>query len=217
MKAGWQYSNYGARTRGEFYIFEDGFFALSSDGENIWGPADDCTFGFIRVTLDPNNPRAEIIAYFDVWAEPGFVGVNSSHMGLMIRGADTAEAQNVAFRIYQTGGLRYTARLTDGGESTWQAPANIMAPLFMRIVREGDVFNAYFKELEGEAWRFGGTYTIPMSNTILIGVVGYAQNQSASGVPLWAGMFGNLEVRTGDEVGTVVVDTLVVDRGAVGN
>lgn len=198
---GWEVSHYSSGTAGSFEIYEDGFYNLESNGENIWGNADQNTFGFTRVELDEENPRAEIIASFDAWPGPKLDNGsdNQSHMGIMIREADTADAKNVALRYWQTGKLRATWRKEAGGASAYAAPPDAQSPIQLRMVRNGNMFYSFTRTSDSEAWKLASEVEVAMETGILIGLAGYSGNVDESGQPIFTGMYGYVQVRTGDE------------------
>ncbi|MDF2924133.1 MAG: Ig domain protein group 2 domain protein [Paenibacillaceae bacterium] len=199
---GWETSNYSSGTAGSFDIYEDGFYTLESNGMNIWGTADQNTFGFKRLALDETAPRAEIIASFDAW--PGAAldsgAANQSHMGIMIRDADTANAKNVALRYWQTGKLRATWRKDTGGSSSYAAPPDADSPIQFRMVRNGNMFYSFTRSDSSEPWKLASEVEVAMGNEILIGLAGYSGNLDGNGQPIMTGMYGYVQVRTGDEV-----------------
>lgn len=193
----WNISFYDSGTKGSVKVSQNGMFRFETNGINIWNQADSASFAYQKVSLDPENPRAEIIAQIDVW--PGKTWEDGetciSHMGIMMRDADNAAAKNYSLRYSQEGFLRATWRENTGGESGYAAPPDMMAPLWLRIVRDGNTYTSYYKKTEADSWSLANTKTMEMGTDMYIGLTGYTGDQNRTG-----GMAGKVIIHTGDEV-----------------
>jgi regulation of enolase protein 1 (concanavalin A-like superfamily) len=157
-----------------------GTFTVRASGAGIWGTAD--SFHFVYQPLAGDGRITARVT--GVTSQNGL-----SRAGVMMRdGLDprdphafalvTADARRLLTRRLVPGG--WTANVTQGAAAT---------PYWVRLVRTGNVFRAYFST-DGSTWINGGSTTITMSHTIYVGLATTSQNQSA----LTTAKFSNVSV-----------------------
>ncbi len=147
-----------------------GAIRMSAAGSDIWNMADE-----FRYACKPLNGDGSIVARVDslrdtdVWAKAG----------IMIR--ETLDAGSKFAAVYMTGanGVRFQARLLTDDAATSDSPVAtpeqvaLVEPVWLKLERLGDVFNAYYSADPGaEGWipMAWNPQTIPMTGTVHIGL-----------------------------------------------
>ena len=92
--------------------------------------------------------------------------------GIMARGSSlSANAANAYARVnpIDANGPRLSYRTADGGTSNTAGTGNGTSPIWVRLQRVGNTFNAY-RSADGNAWTLIGSTTITMGSTIFLGL-----------------------------------------------
>jgi regulation of enolase protein 1 (concanavalin A-like superfamily) len=158
-----------------------GTFTVRASGADIWNSPD--SFHFVYQVLAGDG---------QITARVG--SITQAHLlsqaGLMMR--DGLGPSDPLASIFLTAGgkRRFVRRLVPGGLKANVSEGTAATPYWIRLVRTGDVFRAYFSG-NGSTWTAGGSTTIPMSHTIYVGLAAMSQNQSA----LTTATFSNVSVQ----------------------
>jgi len=189
-----------------FLEYEPGSFLMNAYGSDIWGTTDQGRFAYKTLSGDGSiQCRVEGIDNVNAWVK----------MGVMIR--ETPKAQSkFANAIYGgSNGAHLQARLafnasavSGTGVATPEQKA-ARSPVWVKIVRTGDQFNAYYTlDPAGENWlELWVPQTVPMANTVCIGLC--ATSHQAGTV---AGVRCSNVSYTGDVSGDWQVVSLGYDR-----
>ncbi len=196
----WKITNYTNST-GTGEVYKDGNFSLESTGEDVWGNADDFTFLHKNIKLSKADEKVEITAKF--YGAPGAIlnngDVNKSHIGLMIRDKNSNGAKYMAHRVMQsTGGIRVTYRMLDDIQTAFKIGPNIISPYEIKIIKDGNKFNLYYKD--DNDWAFVYSGELEMSQDIHVGLLCYSGNKDESGKNINVSAYGSVEILTGDDV-----------------
>ena len=99
----------------------------------------------------------------------------------MIRESLTAQSRHVMMIGSAGAGYAFQRRAQTGGSSDNTAGPATNPPGWVRLVRAGDQFSAYFST-NGVNWQLVGTDTIPMGNTVYVGlpVTSHASSSTAT-------------------------------------
>src|SRR5581483_3218796 len=130
-------------------------------GADIWGTSDAFNFVEQAVTGDV-DVRARVVAVQQTraWAKAG----------VMIRTSLAADAADAMAVVTPTQGVAFQRRAASGAP-TWYTPGpDVTAPYCVRLVRSGTMFTAYASS-DGLAWQAIGTESIPMGDTVYVGLV----------------------------------------------
>src|SRR6266446_59656 len=149
-----------------------GTFIDSGSGADIWSTAD--AFHYV---YQPLNGDGKIVARIatqqntDPWAKAG----------VMIRETLDPGAANAAVVITPTNGVALDRRKSTNGTTvnTRVTGAGIVAPYWVKLIRQGNVFSAYHSA-DGSTWKQIGSATIPMSSNVLIGLAVTSRNNTVS-------------------------------------
>ncbi len=150
--------------------YSAGTFAVSGSGADIWGSAD--AFHYV---YRPLNGDGTIVARV-TWVDNVSPWVKA---GVMIRNTfDPGSAQ--AFVLVSAGkGTAFQRRHGHGGTSVNTAGSTSAAPHWVSLTRRGDTFTAY-ESTDGTNWTEIEADTIPMAQTIYVGLAVTSHNISAS-------------------------------------
>jgi regulation of enolase protein 1 (concanavalin A-like superfamily) len=168
LPAPWQSASIGETPRGSA-AYANGTFSIAGGGFDIWGSADGFHFVYQQMTGDCQI-TAQLIGHEN--------SVLYAKAGLMIREDLTAGSRNAALIqeiSYPIGNPPIAAfyHRTALGDSIRQ-PINIVdsiaTPVWLRIVRTGDVLSA-FVAADSTLWRSVGSDTLPMAASVYVGLV----------------------------------------------
>ncbi|NLE37593.1 MAG: DUF1349 domain-containing protein, partial [Pirellulaceae bacterium] len=141
---------------------DEGVFTVAGSGLNIGGTTDEFHFVYRALTGDGRiTAKVASIENTDGYAKAG----------VMMRESFDGNSANVALLVTPENGIRYQYRLSDGSTTaTSQAgSAEIEAPYWLRLTREGDTFRSEISP-DGTTWTVIGNRTIAMNETIQVGL-----------------------------------------------
>jgi len=141
----------------------EGVATLSGSGADIWQRADGFHFVFQALNGDGAlSARVLDIKYTDEWAKGGVMIRESTNAGSVFALA-SLRADGQAQMIWRSAtGIAAQASELVGGTGY---------PKFVKIVRNGGRFSAYFKANADDAWsQMGSTQSINMSTNSLVGL-----------------------------------------------
>lgn len=138
-----------------------GVFTVNGAGVDIWGTADE--FHFVRQSM---SGACQITARV---ATQGTQGGTYPKAGVMIRETTTGGSK-FAQVIVQSNGNRFQYRTsTDGTAANSGVNDTAVAPLWVRLKREGNLFTAY-RSANGTAWTLVASQSITMNSSVLVGL-----------------------------------------------
>jgi regulation of enolase protein 1 (concanavalin A-like superfamily) len=159
-------------------------FTVIGAGEDIWEMSDQFHFMY---QSSPLTGDVEIIARVgslerqDAW----------SKAGVMIRESLSASSPYAFMMASGSEGWHFQRRMSSGGHSdTTDGPAG-SAPGWVRLVREGSLFSAYFSA-DGSNWTMVGTDTIAIDSSVYVGLAVTSHNSASAATAT----FTNVTVRT---------------------
>jgi fibronectin type 3 domain-containing protein len=177
----WLTQDVGAVAIAGSATFNNGAFAATASGDDIWNTAD--AFRFIYVPVTGNvviTARVLTLQNTDPWAKAG----------VMIRQSLTANSANALMAVTPGNGVTFQYRSTPGGNNNFTNSTGLGAPYWVRLVRSGNTFIAY-RSPDGVAWTQQGTpVTISMASTVYAGLALTAHNNAS----LCAATFDNVSV-----------------------
>ncbi len=133
---------------------------MTGSGENIWGGSDAFHFAYRAVTGDVDI-RARLTS-FDA-------ANDESKAGVMIREGLQGNARN-AYLLFSPGtGVALQRRSSTGGSTARTSGGAGSAPLWLRLVRQGNTFTAY-RSADGQSWTTVTTRTISMAAPVFVGL-----------------------------------------------
>ena len=144
LPAGWQNQDIGT-TDGSTNE-SGGTWTITADGSDIWGSSDAFHFAYVPMSGDGQMVArvVEIGAGTDGWARGG----------VMIRETLEADSKHVTITITagEGGGKEFLCRPSTGGSSfSSYGGTSVSPPMWLRVVREGNLFTGYYSE-DGANW-----------------------------------------------------------------
>ncbi len=178
---GWSHSDVGTATTGSA-TYSIGTFTVVGSGITIYGQAD----GFQFVD-QPLNGDGTIIAHVsgvqntDPWAKAG----------IMIRATTAPNAANAFLMLIASNGVAFQSRQTTGAITSQMNNAGITGPVWLKLVRTGNLFSAYVSK-DGNKYTLMSTATVPMAQNVFIGLAVTSHRDGLIGTAA----FDNVQVTT---------------------
>jgi regulation of enolase protein 1 (concanavalin A-like superfamily) len=160
LPSGWSDTDIGNVSIGGSATYDSGTYTVRASGTDIWGTSDE--FHFVYRTLSGDGTitaRVASVSNTDVWVKAG----------VMMRATLAADAAHASMFVTPAKGLAFQRRTATGGETTNTSGGSGTAPMWVRMVRSGNMFSAYVSS-NGTAWTLVGTDTIAMGSTIYVGL-----------------------------------------------
>ena len=170
LPSGWSHADVGSVPFAGSASFSAGTFTVNGSGADIWDSSDQFHYAYRSMTGDGTIvARVASTEYADRWTKAG----------VMIRetlGASSAHA----FMLVSAGkGVAFQRRVTAGGLSTNTSGSTSAAPRWVKLTRSGNLFSAS-ESANGSTWTLVGTDTIPMGQTVLVGLAVTSHTTTAS-------------------------------------
>lgn len=143
--------------------YNNGVYAVSGSGADVWGTADAFRFTSRAITGDCDiRARVTSQTNTDPWAKAG----------VMIRETLAADSKHADVVATPGNGFAFQYRPTAGGASTNVAGPALNANLnnWVRLVRAGNLFTAY-SSADGTSWTTIGSTTITMGSPVYVGLM----------------------------------------------
>ena len=183
LPAPWQSGDIGNPGVAGITSYSGGSFTVAGSGADIWGTSDQ--FRYVYQSLNGDGEiSARVVSQTNSneWAKAG----------VMIRASLSAGSANVATLVTPVNGLSFQRRTTNGGTSLHTAGAASAAPVWVRVVREGNVFTSY-SSANGTTWTQIGSETITMGASVFVGLCVSAHNNTQTSTVV----FSNVTADTG--------------------
>jgi hypothetical protein len=131
--------------------------------------------------------------------------------GVMIRESTAAGAVNAMVEITSGNGVEFQQRTSTGGETTSTVISSVTAPEWVRLVRSGNNFSAYYGP-DGTKWtQIGATISITMSNSASVGLAVTAHNNTT----ICTASFYNVSVNQAPVLAAIPNQTILAGRTLV--
>ncbi len=140
------------------YSSDDAQFTINGSGDNIWN--DDDAFQYAYQTL---NGDGSITARVVSQENTG----DYAKAGVMFRESLDSNSKHAMTSVTPTEGTRLQYR--DGGGSGLINNPGYAAPIWVRLVRDGDTFTGY-RSSDGVTWSEIGQHTVTMGTSIHVGL-----------------------------------------------
>jgi regulation of enolase protein 1 (concanavalin A-like superfamily) len=161
----------------------NGTYTITAGGKDIWGLSDEFHYVYQPVTGDVDVvARVRSISLADRW----------SKAGVMIRESLAPGSRHAYALVSATRGYAFQRRVQTDDLSENTPGGTGGAPGWVRLVRSGTLFTAY-RSADGTNWTEMGRETIPMGNTVYLGIAVCSHNVAAA----TTAVVDNLQVNTG--------------------
>ena len=188
--ASWQATDVGyVGTPGSFSQ-ADGVFTINGSGADVWRQADSLYYLF-----QPLNGDGALTAHVlnlkdtDLWAKAA----------VMIRETIDGDSMMAVAAVRPDGQAQFIWRSATGGEAGASPTVGELGyPKWVKIVRTGDSFSAFYKVNAKDAWQqIGESQTIHMSSSVQIGLIVCAHKLGT----LSQAQFDQVTLQTGKNAG----------------
>jgi hypothetical protein len=161
--------------------FANGLYTISGEGSAIGGTTDQFHF-------DSKSTTGNVTAIVEVTS---LTNTNAlAKAGLMIRNGTAANAAFADIVVTPGGTLLFQWRTTAGGTASQTTLTGHTAPQWVKLVRSGNSFSAYYSS-NGTTWtQLGSTQTIVMASAVNTGLVVTSLNTTTKAT----GTFANLSI-----------------------
>ncbi len=155
-----------------------GYLTVLANGSSIWGTSDEFRYVYQPISGD-FDVKLKVVS------PPTESEQTYAKAGLMARANTNSNSRHVKVMATYGAGLQFSDRLTDGGTTaTFADYVTISYPVWVRLVRSGDTFTAYYSS-DGTSWTQQGITTVSMTSNILIGMA----TSSYSSISLGTGKY----------------------------
>jgi autotransporter-associated beta strand protein len=158
------------------YTLSNGTYRLFADGYDSFYGAYTSDDGYLLAVT--------VVGDCTVTARITSVGTSPyptwTRAGVMIRESSAAGARSAFMGLQYGGSRRFTYRTTTGGGNGQSSSTASTIPLWVKLVRTGNVFRAFYSS-NGSTWSTQGvSQTISMSTTVLVGLASASGAYTAS-------------------------------------
>ena len=150
-----------------------GTYTISAGGADIGGTSDQ--FHFVYQPVQGDIDVAARLASLDTST------TGSAKAGLMIRESLTAGSRHAFALIAGGQGYAFDRRIDPGGVTGHTSGGSGAAPGWIRLVRTGSRFEA-FRSAEGQNWTSIGSDTVPMAESVYVGLAVTSRSTSQATV-----------------------------------
>jgi regulation of enolase protein 1 (concanavalin A-like superfamily) len=156
-------------------------FTVKGAGADVWGTAD--AFDYVYRPLTGDGwivARVTSIQNTASWAKAG----------VMIRESLDANAAHAFMLASFSKGLAFQRRVVTGGDSTSTAGALVAAPVWLKLERLGNQFNAYSSS-DGVTWTLVGSDQIAMGSNVMVGLAVSSHTTATAAAAKFDGVTGS--------------------------
>ena len=141
--------------------YSDGLFTIKGAGADIAGAAD--AFRYMhQLSSGDCELKARVVSVSNTSA--------AAKAGVMIRESLNANAREAGVWVSPSSGIIFTCRTNSGGTTVTSTSTGKTAPYWVRVLRAGNSFSAYYGT-NGTSWtQLGTTRTISMSTNAYMGL-----------------------------------------------
>ena len=154
-------------------MYRLGTYTISAGGADIGGTSDQFYFAYQPVQGDI-DVAARLVSLDDS-------RTGSAKAGVMIRESLTTGARHASALITAGQGYAFDRRIDPGGVTAHTAGGAGAAPGWIRLVRTGSRIEA-FRSADGQNWTSVGSDTVPMAETVYVGVAVTSRSTSQATV-----------------------------------
>ena len=145
-------------------------FTIVAGGTDIWGTADQFQFMY-----QPMSGDGEVVARVASLVRTH----NWAKAGVMIRESLAADSAHAMMTISANNGYAFQRRPSRGALSLNTSGGSGRPPGWVRLVRRGDLFEAY-RSADGRTWTLVGSDTIPMADAVYVGIAVTSHSTTAT-------------------------------------
>lgn len=178
LPSGQQTRDIGAPAVAGSAAYSNGTYTVRGAGADIWDTADQFRFVYQQMSGDVEViARVASLTNTNSWAKAG----------VMVRESLTAGSKHAMTLVSAANGYAFQRRPLTGEYSEHTSGGSGSAPGWLRLVRTGDTFEAY-RSSTGSSWTRIGSDTIPMNDTVYVGLAVTSHNTSTAATAVFDGV-----------------------------
>ena len=182
LPTGWTDQDIGSVSIAGSASYSNGTFTVNGSGSSISGTADQFNYAY----------QAAGTSYTITARVVSMTNTNSgAQAGVMIRETLATGSTMANINVTPSNGVTWVNRTATNGSTSGSRATGLVAPYWVRVVRNGSTFTGYYSA-DGVNWTQQGTVSISMASNVYIGLVVSSRNNSQ----LCTATFDNVSVTT---------------------
>lgn len=182
LPAGWADQDIGSVAVTGSASYNNGTFTVNGSGSSISGTADQFNYAFQAAGTN-YSITARVVS---------MTNTNSgAQAGVMIRETLDSGSTMVNINVTPSNGVTWVYRTANNSSTSGSRTSGLIAPYWVRIVRNGSTFTGYFSS-DGLNWIQQGSVGISMANNVYVGLVVSSRSNSQ----LCTATFDNVSITT---------------------
>jgi hypothetical protein len=168
LSYGWSHADVGSVAAAgsashDGFVWNGEALTVSGSGSDIWGSADEFHYVWQTMTGDFEiETRVSSVQAVHAWTKAGLM--------IRARALDPASPHASIF-VTPARGVVFQRRTAEGAASINTSGGPLVAPVWLRMVRQGAVLTAYYKKLLADRWKLLGQQTIAgLPSTVAVGL-----------------------------------------------
>ncbi|QEE30737.1 DUF1349 domain-containing protein [Terriglobus albidus] len=182
LPTGWTDQDIGSVSLAGSASYSGGTYTVTGSGSSITGTADQFNYAY-QTAGTSYTITARVVS---------MTNTNSgAQAGVMIRETLATGSTMANINVTPANGVTWVTRTTTGSATSGSRTAGLVAPYWVRVVRNGSTFTGYYSS-DGVTWTQQGTVTISMASSAYIGLVVSSRNNAQ----LCTATFDNVSITT---------------------
>lgn len=182
LPTGWTDQDIGSVSIAGSASYSGGTYTVSGAGSSISGTADQFNYAY-QTAGTSYTITARVVS---------MTNTNSgAQAGVMIRESLATGSTMANINVTPSNGVTWVTRTTTGSATGGSRTAGLVAPYWVRVVRNGNTFTGYYSS-DGVTWTQQGTVSISMASSAYIGLVVSSRNNAQ----LCTATFDNVSITT---------------------
>jgi regulation of enolase protein 1 (concanavalin A-like superfamily) len=182
LPTGWTDQDIGSVSLAGSASYSGGTYTVNGSGSSISGTADQFNYAY-QTAGTSYTITARVVS---------MTNTNSgAQAGVMIRETLATGSTMANINVTPSNGVTWVTRTTSGSATGGSRTASLVAPYWVRVVRNGSTFTGYYSS-DGVTWTQQGTVTISMASSAYIGLVVSSRNNAQ----LCTATFDNVSITT---------------------
>jgi regulation of enolase protein 1 (concanavalin A-like superfamily) len=182
LPAGWTDQDIGSVALAGSASYSNGTFTVNGAGSSISGTADQFNYVYQAVGTS-YTITARVVSMTNT--------NTGAQAGVMVRETLASGSTMANINVTPANGVTWVDRTATNGSASGSRTAGLVAPYWIRVVRNGSTFTGYFSP-DGVNWTQQGTVSISVASNVYIGLVVSSRSNSQ----LCTATFDNVSVTT---------------------